>query len=100
DVVTAVAPYVPTRELAFLPRDVQAFEPVSALDGGGDGLDVVRRIVQEAPGWLAPGGALVLEIGGDQAAVLAPLLAAAGYDEDETLVDEEDDVRGISARRP
>ena len=100
DVVTAVAPYVPTRELAFLPRDVQAYEPVSALDGGGDGLDVVRRIVQEAPGWLAPGGALVLEIGGDQAAVLAPLLAAAGYDEAETLVDEEDDVRGISARRP
>jgi len=100
DVVTAVAPYVPTGELAFLPRDVQAYEPKAALDGGGDGLDVVRRIVPEAADWLAPGGALALEIGGDQAAVLEPLLADAGYVEIDALVDEEDDVRGISARRP
>lgn len=100
DVVTAVAPYVPTREIPFLPRDVQAYEPTSALDGGGDGLDVVRRIVHEAGDWLAPGGALLVEIGGDQAAVLEPLLEAAGYVDSETLVDDEGDVRGISARRP
>jgi release factor glutamine methyltransferase len=100
DVVTAVAPYVPTRELAFLPRDVQAYEPASALDGGSDGLDLVRRIVHDASGWLAPGGVLLLEIGGDQAVVLAPLLATAGYVEADALVDEEGDVRGISGRRP
>lgn len=100
DVVTAVAPYVPTRELAFLPRDVQAFEPLTALDGGSDGLDVVRRIVADAATWLVPGGALVLEIGGDQASLLEPLLASAGYVDCETLVDEESDVRGISGRLP
>ena len=100
DVVTAVAPYVPRPELTFLPRDVQAYEPVAALDGGPDGLDVVRRIVAQAPGWLAPGGAILVEIGGEQDGVLQPVLAAAGYVDVETLVDEEGDVRGISARRP
>ena len=100
DVVTAVAPYVPTPELQYLPRDVRAYEPQLALDGGGDGLDVVRRIVTEAPAWLRAGGSLLLEIGGDQAGVVRPLLHAAGFTDVDTLVDAESDVRGISARLP
>ncbi|HZQ87423.1 MAG TPA: HemK/PrmC family methyltransferase [Acidimicrobiales bacterium] len=100
DVVTAVAPYVPTPELQYLPRDVRAYEPQLALDGGGDGLDVVRRIVSEAPSWLRAGGSLLLEIGGDQASVVRPLLHAAGFGDVDTLVDAEGDVRGISARLP
>ena len=101
DVVTAVAPYVPTPELAYLPRDVRTYEPELALDGGGDGLDVVRRVVAEAPQWLRAGeGTVLLEIGGDQATVVTPLLHAAGFTDVDTLVDAEDDLRGISARLP
>ena len=66
DVVTAVAPYVPTGELRFLPVDVQRFEPRRALDGGGDGLDLVRRIVAAAARLLRAGGWLLVELGGDQ----------------------------------
>jgi release factor glutamine methyltransferase len=99
-VVTAVAPYVPTTELQFLPRDVRAYEPADALDGGADGLDVVRRIVTDARAWLRAGGSLLLEIGGDQADLVTPLLHAAGFTGAETLVDAEGDLRGISARLP
>lgn len=61
DVVTANPPYIPTAEMADLPAEVASFEPRVALDGGADGLDVVRRIVDEARVWLRPGGALVIE---------------------------------------
>jgi release factor glutamine methyltransferase len=61
DVVAANPPYVPTAELADLPGEVAEFEPRAALDGGHDGLDVVRRIAEEASAWLKPGGLLVME---------------------------------------
>ena len=48
DLVTAVAPYVPTGELRLLPADVQRYEPRLALDGGADGLDLVRRVIAAA----------------------------------------------------
>ena len=53
-------------------------EPLLALDGGADGLDLVRRLVAEAPALLVPGGALVLEIGEGQAPATAELCRAAG----------------------
>jgi release factor glutamine methyltransferase len=61
DVVTANPPYIPTGDLAGLPAEVGDHEPREALDGGADGLDVVRRIVADAREWLAPGGTLVIE---------------------------------------
>lgn len=61
DVVVSNPPYIPTADLADLPPEVAAFEPRVALDGGPDGLDVVRRIGAEASAWLAPGGLLALE---------------------------------------
>lgn len=77
DLVAANLPYIPSAELAGLAPEVRA-EPVGALDGGPDGLDLVRRLVAEAPAVLAPGGALVLEIGDGQADATAELCAAAG----------------------
>jgi release factor glutamine methyltransferase len=99
DVVTAVVPYVPTADLALLPADVQRYEPRRALDGGADGLDVVRRVVAAAGELLRPGGALLVELGGEQDVALAPALAAAGFDAVTPWWDDDGDLRGLSASR-
>ncbi|WCO67170.1 hypothetical protein PO878_00340 [Iamia majanohamensis] len=99
DVVTAVCPYVPTGEVAFLPRDVQRHEPRPALDGGPDGLAVARRVVGAAARLLRPGGRLLLELGGHQDEALARDLAAAGFTAAEPWHDDDGDLRGLTARR-
>jgi release factor glutamine methyltransferase len=78
DVMTAVVPYVPTEELHLLPRDVLAFEPRQALDGGPGGTIVLERVIRRSARWLRPGGRLVLELGGDQAERLGDAILAAG----------------------
>ena len=98
DLVTAVAPYVPAGELRFLPADVQRYEPRAALDGGPDGLDVVRRVVDAAARLLRPGGWLVVELGGDQDTVLRPHLAANGLTAVHPWHDGDGDLRGLTAR--
>ncbi|MFN2608908.1 MAG: class I SAM-dependent methyltransferase [Acidimicrobiales bacterium] len=98
DVVTAVAPYVPTPSIRLLPADVQRHEPRLALDGGPDGLDLVRRVVATAANLLRPGGWLLVEVGGDQDRALAPTLAAAGFDLVSPWWDDDRDLRGIAAR--
>ena len=65
DVVTANLPYVRSAAMADLPTPV-SFEPRHALDGGSDGLDVVRRLVALLPNALAAEGTAILEIGADQ----------------------------------
>jgi release factor glutamine methyltransferase len=98
DVVVGVVPYVPTPALGLLQRDTFAFETPLAYDGGPDGTDILRRVVRESRRFLRPGGALLLELGGDQADVLTADLARHGFRSVEVLVDDEDDVRGIEAR--
>jgi release factor glutamine methyltransferase len=99
DVVTAVAPYVPTSALRLLPPDVQRYEPRGALDGGADGLDVVRRVVGAGPRLLRPGGWLLVEVGGAQDELLAPALATAGFASGHPWWDEDGELRGVAARR-
>jgi release factor glutamine methyltransferase len=72
------APYVPTAEIAFLPAEARDHEPLVALDGGSDGLSVLRRAAAEAPGWLAPGGVLLVETSDRQAREMASAMASAG----------------------
>ena len=91
DVITGVVPYVPTPDLGLLQRDTFTFEPSLFYDGGLDGLDVMRRAVAEAPSWLRPGGALLLELGGQQASALD----LPGFADVRVLRDEEGDIRGI-----
>ena len=79
ELVTSNPPYIPTADIATLMADVRDHEPHLALDGGSDGLDLVRRIVQDAPNWLVPGGALAMEIGAGQAPAVAELFAARGF---------------------
>jgi len=95
DVVTAVVPYVPTGELRLLPRDVTAYEPRRALDGGADGTAFLLKAALEAVRLLRSGGSLLLEIGGDEADVLRPVLVENGYRDLEVLRDEEGDPRAL-----
>jgi release factor glutamine methyltransferase len=97
DLVTAVPPYVPSDHLQYLPRDVLAYEPVAALDGGPAGTGVLERVVAAAARLLRPGGHLVVEMGGEQHAALAPVLAHAGFAVVRPYYDEDGDLRGISA---
>src|SRR4029453_7720022 len=61
DLLLANAPYVPSGSIRLMPPEARLFEPRLALDGGSDGLDVLRRIVAGAKRWLAPGGRLLVE---------------------------------------
>jgi release factor glutamine methyltransferase len=97
DVVVGVVPYVPTPELALLQRDTFTFESALSYDGGDDGMLVLRRVLVESPCALRPGGALLLELGGDQADALDGDLERLGYVDRRVLVDEDGDVRGIEA---
>jgi release factor glutamine methyltransferase len=78
DVIVSNPPYVPARELAGLPREVRR-EPCIALDGGEDGLAVLRRIVEGAPARLRPGGSLCLEMHESHVEALPALCRAAGF---------------------
>ncbi|QJW37773.1 methyltransferase [Cellulosimicrobium protaetiae] len=78
DLLLANVPYVPTGEIPFLPREARDHEAHVALDGGGDGLEVLRRVATEAPEWLAPGGHLLTESGERQSAGAVAVLERAG----------------------
>jgi release factor glutamine methyltransferase len=82
DVVAASPPYVPTEAVRLMPPEARDHEPRTALDGGADGLDVVRRLVAQAPAWLRPGGLLLLDLGETQTEATAGILTAANFDPD------------------
>ncbi|MEH3148462.1 MAG: peptide chain release factor N(5)-glutamine methyltransferase [Methylobacterium frigidaeris] len=78
DVVVSNPPYIAAAVIDGLDPAVRDHDPRLALDGGGDGLDAYRAILAQAPGLLAPGGVLLVEIGYDQEAALAALAPASG----------------------
>jgi release factor glutamine methyltransferase len=78
DVLVANAPYVPTAAIGLLPPEARLHEPRQALDGGADGLDVLRRVITEAPRWLAPHGRLLVETGARQADETAETVTSSG----------------------
>lgn len=78
DAIVSNPPYIASGDIATLAPDVRDFDPHLALDGGTDGLDFYRAIAAAAPALLAPGGALVVELGIGQAEPVAHLFAAAG----------------------
>jgi release factor glutamine methyltransferase len=97
DVVVGVLPYVPTSAMRLLPRDTLEFESALAYDGGPDGVDVLRRAVEQSRRFLRRGGALLLELGDQQHELLERDLGRSGFVNIEILEDEEGDVRGIEA---
>jgi release factor glutamine methyltransferase len=78
DVLVANAPYVPTGEVALMPAEAREYEPRVALDGGPDGLDVVRRVTAGARTWLAPGAHLLIETGALQAPRIVDAMKRGG----------------------
>lgn len=77
DILLANTPYVPTAMIAGMPPEAREHEPHSALDGGPDGLDIVRRVAAAAPAWLAPGGHVLVESSEEQAPVAVDIFARA-----------------------
>lgn len=78
DMIVANLPYIPTADIAGLAADVRS-EPHLALDGGPDGLDIIRRLLQTAPLRLRHGGHILLEIGQGQEQAALALLRDAGF---------------------
>jgi len=78
DVLVANAPYVPSEAIGLLPPEARIHEPRVALDGGADGLDVLRRVSAAAPLWLAPGGHLLVETSESQAPQAVETVARNG----------------------
>jgi len=79
DVLVANAPYVPSGELELMPREARLHEPHDTLDGGRDGLDLVRRVIAGAPSWLRPGGHVLVETSEDQAGLALEELRRAAF---------------------
>jgi release factor glutamine methyltransferase len=98
DLLLANVPYVPTGEIAFLPEEFRVHEARAALDGGADGLDVLRRVAASVGEWLAPGGSLLTEAGATQLAEAHAVLAAAGL-RPRTVFDPESETSVVVASR-
>lgn len=78
DLLLVNAPYVPTGSIETMPPEARLHEPRTALDGGADGLDVLRRMITDAPSWLSARGSLLFEAGTKQADQIATDVVASG----------------------
>jgi release factor glutamine methyltransferase len=78
DTLVANVPYVPSDAVGMMPPEARDHEPRVALDGGSDGLDLLRRVASGAARWLVPGGHVLMEIGEDQVPDAMDALASAG----------------------
>ena len=88
DVVVANVPYVPTDDIQFMPPEAREHEARVALDGGTDGLEVLRRVATHAKAWLRPGGHLMSETSARQAPAALDAFTTAGLAAE--LITEED----------
>jgi len=98
-VLVANAPYVPTDAIAMMPPEARDHEPWAALDGGADGLDVQRRIIEGAPEWLAATGHLLIETSRHQAAGTVAACGTAGLGA-RVVTDDELDATAVVAVAP
>jgi release factor glutamine methyltransferase len=99
DILICNAPYVPTREIAFMPPEARDHEARMALDGGDDGLAILRRAAEQAPGWLAAGGTLLVETSERQAPAMAEAMEEAGLTA-RVRTDEETGATVVAGTRP
>jgi release factor glutamine methyltransferase len=98
--LVANPPYIPTGQIPQLDRSVREYEPLSALDGGLDGLAIHRRILTESLPWLSPGAQVFLEIAFDQAAPARQIAADhPEFSDVRILKDHAGNDRVLTARR-
>jgi release factor glutamine methyltransferase len=97
--VTANPPYIPSRDVDELEPGIRDFEPRLALDGGGDGMSLITRIVDETAQRLRSGGVLAMEVHHDQAARVSALFESAGFFDIERRRDYGGHERVVSGRR-
>jgi release factor glutamine methyltransferase len=100
DVMVSNPPYIPSAEIATLDADVQQYEPRLALDGGSDGLDIIRRILVDAPAHLKPDGWLMCEFTPEQAPTILALAQQHGYADPNIVKDTASQPRFLLARIP
>ena len=98
DLITCNAPYIPTGELETLDSSVRDYEPIAALDGGKDGLDIIRPVIRLWKSVLRDNGVLMLEIGEGQAPAVEALFKQAGFSNIHTLQDTGGTDRVVLAR--
>lgn len=99
DLVVANAPYVPTEAMSLLPPEARLYESPVALDGGRDGLAVLRRVAAGAVDWLAPGGHLAVEVSRGQVDAYRGVLVGLGL-VPSVVRDDDLDAMAVLARRP
>lgn len=100
DLITCNAPYIPTAEIETLDASVKGYEPYQALDGGPDGLDIIRPVVTQWKSVLRDRGTIMLEIGEGQSAAVQELLTQAGFAQVGALQDTGGTDRIIVGRLP
>jgi release factor glutamine methyltransferase len=100
DVICANLPYVPSAHIDGLAADIRQFEPRPALDGGADGLALIRKLVAASPQYLNSGGWLVLEVGDGQASMVCDLYTRVGLVQVHTLSDLAGVIRVVAGMQP
>lgn len=100
DAIVSNPPYIRSDVIPTLMEEVREHEPLKALDGGSDGLDFYRRIIEGARHHLTPGGCILFEIGYDQAEAVTELFESRGYRDIETVKDYSGNDRVVKARLP
>ena len=98
DLVVSNPPYIPSAELSALPTEVREYEPLEALDGGEDGLELYRRLLDQAKILLKPGGMLAVELYETKLTQATALAHAAGFNSVSTHLDLTGRMRFLTAR--
>ena len=99
DMLVVIAPYVPSDAIRLMPPEAREHEPPTALDGGPDGLAVLRRVLADARAWLVPGGVLLTEVGADQLKPVVTECERQGLTA-WSMTDPVDEATVVIARRP
>ena len=100
DVIVTNPPYITTEEMKQLDPDVRLHEPHLALEAGADGLDVIRRIVDQSRQFLTPGGSLLIELDPAQAQPVLESMKSAGYVDASALNDLAGNARVVQSKWP
>ena len=95
DLVVSNPPYIKRAELKNLDEDIKSFEPLLALDGGNDGLDVIRKVIYKAKEILKANGRLALEIGNEQVLQVSKILEKNNFRIEYIVNDYKDNIRSL-----